>query len=120
MKRVHGEKYLCTNHEACFFVLSAVVALLLFFFITIFSLENTIRVSNSLDLDQAQHFVGPDLGPSCLQRIQSDDTNRQRVNKWLNGRFTFEKIHNTKEQIYFYERALNHKAKEGMLNHSNE
>ena len=28
------------------------------------------------------------------------------------GRFTFERIHNTKEQIYFYERAENHKAKE--------
>ena len=29
-----------------------------------------------------------------------------------NGRFMFERIHNTKEQIYFYERAENHKAKE--------
>ena len=26
------------------------------------------RVSNSLDPDQARHFVGPDLGPNCLQR----------------------------------------------------
>ena len=25
-------------------------------------------VSNSLDLDQDQHLVGPDLGPNCLQR----------------------------------------------------
>ena len=32
------------------------------------SFRNTIRVSNSLDLDQAQHFVKPDLGPNCLQR----------------------------------------------------
>ena len=29
----------------------------------------TIRVSNSLDPDQAQHFVGPDLGPNRLQRL---------------------------------------------------
>ena len=29
---------------------------------------NTIRVLNSLDPDQARHFVGPDLGPNCLQR----------------------------------------------------
>ena len=28
----------------------------------------TKRVSNSLDPDQDRHFVGPDLGPSCLQR----------------------------------------------------
>ena len=27
---------------------------------------NTIRVSNSLDPDQARHFVGPDRGPNCL------------------------------------------------------
>ena len=31
------------------------------------------------------------------------------------GRFTFEPIHNTKEQIYFYERAENHKAKERLF-----
>ena len=40
---------------------------------------NTIGVSNSLDLDQAQHFVGPDLGPNCLQRLSAEDTSRQRV-----------------------------------------
>ena len=35
------------------------------------SLRNTsiIRVSNSLDQNQARHFVGPDLGPNCLQRL---------------------------------------------------
>ena len=33
---------------------------------------NTIRVSNSLDPDQAQHFVGPDLGQNCLQRLSGD------------------------------------------------
>ena len=30
-------------------------------------------------------------------------------------RFKSERIHNTKEQIYFYERAENHKAKERMF-----
>ena len=39
---------------------------------------------------------------------------------WWFGRFTFELIHNTKEKIYFYERAENHEAKERMFNHSNE
>ena len=28
------------------------------------SLRNIIRVSNSLDQDQARHNVGPDLGPN--------------------------------------------------------
>ena len=40
------------------------------------SFRNTIRVSNSLDLDQAQHFGGPDLGPNCLQRLSADDSRR--------------------------------------------
>ena len=30
-------------------------------------------MSNSLDLDQAQRFVGPDLGQNCLQRLSADD-----------------------------------------------
>ena len=28
-------------------------------------------MSNSLGPDQAQHFVGPDLGPNCLQRLSA-------------------------------------------------
>ena len=37
------------------------------------SFRNTIRVSNSLDTDQARLFVGPDLGSNCLQRLSADD-----------------------------------------------
>ena len=37
---------------------------------------NTIRVSNSLDPDQARHYVGPGLGPNCLQRLSTEDTSR--------------------------------------------
>ena len=36
------------------------------------SFRNTIRVSNSLDPDQAGHFVGPDLDPNCLQRLLTE------------------------------------------------
>ena len=61
---------------------------MLFCHLTIFSkstfsknfFRNTFRVSNSFDPDQARHFVGPDLGPNCLQRLPADDTRRQRVN----------------------------------------
>ena len=35
-------------------------------------------MSNSSDLDQAQHFAGPDLGQNCLQRLSADDTSSQR------------------------------------------
>ena len=34
---------------------------------------NTIRVSNSLDPDQTRHFIRPDLGPNCLQRLSADN-----------------------------------------------
>ena len=36
-------------------------------------------MSNSLDRDHARCFVGPGLGPYCLQRLSADDTWRQRV-----------------------------------------
>ena len=38
------------------------------------SFRDTIRLSNSLDSDQARHYVGPDLGPNCLQKLSADDT----------------------------------------------
>ena len=38
--------------------------------------RNTIRVSNSLDPDQARCYVGPDLNPNCLQKLAADDTSR--------------------------------------------
>ena len=33
----------------------------------------TIRVSNSLDPDQARHYVWPVLDPNCLHRLSADD-----------------------------------------------
>ena len=32
------------------------------------------RVSSSLDPDHVQRFVGPDLGPNCLQGLSTADT----------------------------------------------
>ena len=37
-------------------------------------------MSNSLDPDQARHFVGPDLGLNCLQGLSAEDTSSQGVN----------------------------------------
>ena len=36
-------------------------------------------MQNSLDPDQARHYVEPDLGPNCLQRLSVDDTSRHTV-----------------------------------------
>ena len=37
------------------------------------------RVSNSLDPDQARHFVRPDLGPNCLQRSSAEKASLKAV-----------------------------------------
>ena len=41
-------------------------------------------MSNSLDPDQDRHSLGPDLGPTCLQRLYTDDKShrcsKERVN----------------------------------------
>ena len=36
--------------------------------------RNNIIVSNHLDPDQDRHFVVPDLGPNCLQRLNQQMT----------------------------------------------
>ena len=43
-------------------------------------MDNLIRMSSSLDPDQAQHFVRPGLTSNCLQEVLSaGNTVRQRV-----------------------------------------
>ena len=39
-----------------------------------------IKMSNSLDPNQARHSARPDLGPNCLQKLSEDNTSRSRVN----------------------------------------
>ena len=41
------------------------------------SFRKTIRVSNSLDLDQDGHFVEIDLSPNYLQWLSADDKSRR-------------------------------------------
>ena len=54
-------------------------------YFTLWMLEffNTIPVSTSLDPDQARHFVGPDLGPNCLQRLSADTAGKELNTKQL-------------------------------------
>ena len=44
---------------------------------------NTIRMSNSLDPDQARQFFGPDLGPNCLQRLSANIAGKELNTKQL-------------------------------------
>ena len=46
--------------------------------------RNTISVPNGLDPNQARHFVGPDLGPKCMQRLSADDKSRRYQEKARN------------------------------------
>ena len=59
-----------------FIIVSCFTLLMLDFF-------NTIRVSKSLDPDQARHFVGPDLGPNCFQKLQADIAGKELNTKQL-------------------------------------
>ena len=53
---------------------------LLMFSKSAFFSKSTTRVTNSLDANEAGRFVGPDLGPNCLEILSADNTSRQRVN----------------------------------------
>ena len=44
-----------------------------------YSYKNNIRGSNSMDPDQAWHFVGPGLGPNSLKSLSADITRKQQV-----------------------------------------
>ena len=66
-------------HAVYFFMLlwsSAAFFSKLLFFLKIFH-ERYIRILNGLGQDQDRHFVGPDLGPNCFQRLSADDENRR-------------------------------------------
>ena len=41
-------------------------------FQNILLISKTIRVSDSLDPDQARHFDKPNLGPNCMQRVSAE------------------------------------------------
>ena len=52
---------------------------------------------------------------SCLSRKVSVSLHQERCQITCLREIYVERIHNTKEQIYFYKRAENHKAKERMF-----
>ena len=44
---------------------------------------NNTRMSYSLDPDQTQCFILPDLGSICLQRLSADDSRRRKKLSFL-------------------------------------
>ena len=43
------------------------------------SFRNSLKVSNSLDLDQVEKIVQSDLDPNSLQRLSADDRIQQSI-----------------------------------------
>ena len=86
-------KFLCTSYLSFFFYTISVSVILhafllsvdffffklTFFFFFFKKIFHTVIVSNSLDPGQTRRFVGPDLGPDCLQKLSADNK-RERVN----------------------------------------
>ena len=71
----------CTHSQYCYdlyYVFDNIIHvptfLKSFFFQNSFRI--TISVSNGLDSDHIGHFVRPDPGPNCLQRLSAYDTSR--------------------------------------------
>ena len=88
-------------------------------------------VSTNLVSDQTRPFVGPDLGPNCLQRLSADDTSRQSINVFpqtymhshqvLKARGLYHHLDSTRENpsseiafklssYYYLQRAINKSA----------
>ena len=58
----------------CWVILYAFLLSAVLFKINLFAkkIRNTFRVSNSFDPDMTWHFVRPDRGPNCLQRLSAE------------------------------------------------
>ena len=75
-----------------------------------YSFRKTIRVSNSLDPDQARHIVGPELGPNCLKMLPADDTSQTELMDDYRVMNTLWIIHrqNTTQTLSKHMRHYNH------------
>ena len=60
-----------------FFIPSPFIICAIFYYLNA-GFFHTIRVSNSLDLEQARHFVGPDLGPKLFAKVSADNKKKDK------------------------------------------
>ena len=49
------------------------------------SFRNSLKVSNSFDLDQVENFFPSDLDPNSLQRLSADDRIQQSISDEYEG-----------------------------------
>ena len=49
------------------------------------SFRNSLKVSDSLDLDQVEKIVLSDLDPNSLQRLSADDRSQQNISHEYEG-----------------------------------
>ena len=65
------------------FIIPSHIIIVPYFTLWVLDFFNTIQVSNSLDPDQARHFVGPDLGPNCLQGSLQGSSADNKMSGWI-------------------------------------
>ena len=77
-RTLHIKTHWIAGHASLFFAYEKFFMPIFFFKINFFEklLQEYHQCLNILDPDQDQHFVEPDLGPNCLQRLSADDTSR--------------------------------------------
>ena len=63
---------------------------------------STTKVSNSLGPDQGRHFVWPDLGPNCLQRLISRQQKSLLMGKEINTKQLVDTTFWLKPWLKFY------------------
>ena len=77
------------------------------------SFSNAIKFSNSLDPDQAQCFVRPNLSPDCLQWLSAQRVNHVGPNKKhipkKGGDTVCSKVHHYKTIQFLYKRVYSGK-----------
>ena len=60
--------------------------------------KKNIKVSNSLNPEQARRNVGPDLSPNCLQRIYIDCTDKRFI--------CLKSVHNALGEAFVYQKVF--------------
>ena len=75
--------HLHVNQKSDYDIIPSHFIIVPYFTLWMLDFFNTIRVSNSLDPDQARHFVDPNLGSKCFQRLSANIVGKELNTKQL-------------------------------------
>ena len=69
-------------------------------------------MSNNWEPDQAHPFVGPSLGPNCLQKLSTDNTSRQRVYLSANKTLSYKTMNRHKVHVQTIKKIVDKNSRE--------